>query len=792
MRTGVRGRGTAGDMLRMVALVVSVLLLSTTSGVFPGEALAQGVVREVAVEGNRRIEADTIRLYAGLEPGAAATPEALNLAARRIFATGLFADVSVVPEGARIVIRVRENPTINRISFEGNDVVDDEALLAAITSRPRRAYTRGAAEQDAQLIIETYRRTGRYGAEVTPKIIEQPDNRVDLVFEIVEGKVTEVVGITFVGNTKISDRRLRRAIQTSEANLLSFLFTSDNYDPDRLELDKQLLRRYYLERGYADFTVRSATAELSVERDGFFVTFSVEEGELYTYGPADVVTQAPGLDPEEFRALIETREGEVYNIREVERTIDRMSFLAGQKGFAFIQVRPQVTKDSENRRIAITYELVEGPRVYIERIDIRGNTSTLDRVIRRQFDVVEGDAFDARAIQRARGRIQALNFFARSDVRVEQGSAEDRAVVVVEVREKLTGSLAFGIGYSSSDGPLGSFIIQESNFLGRGQNVALELTVAGQRQAVDFRFFEPAFLDRDLGAGFALYYRRTDRTDESSYNEENIGFEPRVVFPTSENAKLELRYRISQDEIVPIDRAATARFQTSPFIEAEAGERFTSLLGYTYTLDYRDDPIETRSGWLAAVSQDIAGLGGDARYVRSIARAKAYTNFLDGDVVVSAEIEGGAIFGIDDEPTVRERFFLGGDSFRGFRFGGLGPKDTSIFPNGTSRANDFLGGNLYVVGRFQASFPLGLPEEYGVFGGVFADVGTLWSLDRTTITRNGNTFTVDDSPNLRAAIGVSLFWDSGFGPIRVNLAIPVLKEDTDEAEYFRFTAGTRF
>lgn len=789
-RGGIRG------MARGALIGLAVALALPIGGATPVPAQTAVRVGAILVEGNRRIPAETIRLYSGLQPGQTATPEQLNLAARNIFATGLFRDVRIEPRGGQVVITVAENPSINRISFEGNDVLDDDALAAVITSKPRHIFTRGSAEQDAQLIIEAYRRSGRYGAEVRPVVIEQPDNRVDLVFEIVEGDVTEVQGITFVGNEKFSDRRLRRAIQTSEANLLSFLFSSDNYDPDRLELDKQLLRRFYLEHGYVDFVVRSATAELSPDRKGFYITFAVEEGEQYRYGPSDVVSQAVGLDPEEFRPLIETREGEVYNVREVERTIDAMTFLAGQKGYAFIQVRPRVVRDPENRTISITYELVEGPRVYVERIDIRGNTSTLDRVIRRQFDIVEGDAFNSRAIQRARARIQELDYFSRAEVRVEPGSAEDRAIVVVDVTEKLTGSLALGIGYSSTDGPVGSFIIEERNFLGRGQEVRTELTVAGQRQSVRFSFFEPALLDRDLGAGFDLYYRQTDREDESSYNETNAGFEPRVVFPTSEEGRLELRYRISKDEITPITRAATSRVQTSEFINAEAGERYTSSIGYTYTHDLRDDPIETREGFLFRFSQDFAGLGGDSQYVRTVASAKAWTSFLDGDVVLSAEIEGGALLTFGTDTTVIDRFFLGGDSFRGFAYGGLGPLDSSLFPPGPNgevrRASDFLGGNYYAVARLQASFPIGLPEEYGIYGGVFADIGTLWGLDRNTITRNGNTFTVDDSANLRASVGLSLFWDSSFGPIRLNVAYPILSEDGDNKEYFRFTAGTRF
>ncbi|WP_170317701.1 outer membrane protein assembly factor BamA [Paroceanicella profunda] len=745
----------------------------------------------IDVRGNRRIEAETIRLYSGLEAGKAFSAEDLNLASRKIFATGLFSDVNVQPSGGTVVITVTENPTINRISFEGNDILDDDTLNTIINERPRRAYTRGGAEADAQLIIDAYRQSGRYGAEVKPVIIEQPDNRVDLVFEVFEGEVTEVESITFVGNKQISSRRLRRSIQTQEANLLSFLFTSDNYDPDRLELDKQMLRRYYLEHGFVDFTVLSAAAELSVDRTGFYVTFALDEGEQYTYGPATVSTQAAGLDPAEFEPLIQTTEGDTYNIRDVEKTIDEMTFLAGQKGYAFIQVRPQVVKDEVNHTISIDYQLVEGPKVYVERIDIRGNTSTLDRVIRRQFDVVEGDAFDSRAIERARQNISDLDFFSKEDVRVEPGSDDDRAVVVVDVEEKLTGSLSFGVGYSSSDGPIGSFVIAEDNFLGRGQQVSTQFVISGEYQSVAFDFFEPALLDRDLGAGFNVYYRQTDRTDESSYNETNIGFQPRMVFPLSESGDLEVRYRISQDEIDPIDRSGSQR--TSEFIKAEEGTRLTSSIGYTYTWDERDDPVETRAGWLMKISQDFAGIGGDSYYVKNVASMKGFTSFLDGDLVLSAEVEGGALIGFDDDTTVTERFFLGGDTFRGFTYGGFGPRDRGTDFSGHG-VDDALGGNFYAVTRLQASFPLGLPDDYGLYGGFFADIGTLWGLDSTSITSaNGNqTRTVDDAPNLRAALGVSLFWDSTFGPLRFNLAYPVMSEKGDDKEYFRFTAGTRF
>ncbi|MEM9012162.1 MAG: outer membrane protein assembly factor BamA [Pseudomonadota bacterium] len=747
-------------------------------------ALAQSAVsiQGIEVSGNRRIEAETIRIYSGLSAGERATPSDLNRAVRRIFATGLFSSVNIVPEGGVVQIQVVENPTINRISFEGNDVVDDDILLSSIRLRPRRAYTRSAAEADAQVIIDSYRATGRYAAEVEPVIIRQPDNRVDLIFEIFEGDVTEVSSISFVGNEAYSDRRLRGAIETSEANLLSFFFTDDTYDPDRIELDKQLLRQFYLERGYADISVGEAVAELSRDRDSFFLTFQVDEGEIYTFGEVEVISDTPGLDPETFFPVVAHEAGDIYNVNRVETTIDRMVFQAGVEGFAFIEVVPRVNRNAEERTISITYELQEGPRVFVERIDIVGNTATLDRVIRREFEFVEGDAFNRRAIQRATDNVRGLGYFSTVEVDVAQGSADDRAVITVEVEEELTGSLAFGVGFSSADGPIGSLELTERNFLGRGQTVNLAFSISGDDRLFRFGFTEPRLLDRDLAAGIDLFFEDADR-DESSFDLNSIGFEPRVSFPLSDNSRLSLRYRFSSDEIsdVPDDASAV--------VIGDEGTEITSLLGYTYTLDLRNSPIEPTSGYIVRLSQDFAGIGGDQTFVRTVARARAFRSFFGEDVIISGEVEGGALFSLGSDSRITDRFFLGGASFRGFEFGEIGPRD---FFQTSATTNDSVGGNFFAVGRFQASFPIGLPEEYGIFGGVFSDVGTIFGLDETTFVGDSGAFTIDDSAKLRASIGISLFWDSPFAPLRFDLALPVVQQDGDSDEIFRFSAGTRF
>ncbi|MEM7527362.1 MAG: outer membrane protein assembly factor BamA [Pseudomonadota bacterium] len=731
--------------------------------------------RGIVVRGNRRIEVATILAYMMLEPGDTVTAEQLNLAVRRLFDTGLFQDVAITGEGENLVVSVVENPSINEIVFEGNDALNDETLQGIISLRARFPFTPSRAEADAQAVIETYRRTGRYGAEVEPVVIERPENRVDLIFEISEGELTGVSSIDFVGNEAFSDRRLRGEIETSETGLLSGLISTDVYDPDRLELDKELLRQFYLSRGHADFTVLSATAELNPERDGFFITFTVEEGPVYAFGETDVLVNARGLDEEEFLALLpDDLAGDTYDAREVEEIANELTDLAGQRGFAFVQVRPQPRKNSEDLTIDVTFEVNEGNRIFIERIDIEGNTSTLDRVIRREIDIVEGDAFDARRIREAQARIRGLGYFESVDIDAEEGSADDRAVLKVKVAERSTGSLSLGLGFSTSAGPIGSLSVSERNFLGRGQIVSATVTAAGDTQVYDFSFTEPKVLDRDLRVGLRSFFIDDDRTDESSFQQVRGGFTPTIGFPLGPDLDISLRYSFLFDDIQSDSTA-------SPVILADDGDAITSSVGYTLLYDQRDDPIEPTGGYLLTWQQDIAGLGGDQRFIKNRASAKGWQGFLGDQVVASIELEGGALFSFGgSDSRITERFFLGSDSFRGFAVDGLGPRDLD--------ADDALGGNLFAVARLQISFPIGLPEELGVFGGAFIDAGTLWSLDETTFGE----LEIDDSASLRVSIGGLLFIDSPFGPIELSAGLPIVDEDFDEDEIFRVGIGTRF
>lgn len=751
--------------------------LPTVTG-FSDKASAQDGSAEqaVVIRGNRRIESETILSYMNIEAGQVVRAEDLNLAVRRLFDTGLFKDVQIVPSAQALIVEVVENPSINEIAFEGNDALADEDLSQIINLRARLPFTASAAEADAQAIIEVYRRTGRYGAEVEPVIIERSDNRVDLVFEIIEGDLTEVTSIDFVGNQVFSDRRLRGVIETSESSLLSDFFSTDVYDPDRLELDKELLREYYFERGYADFTVLSATAELTPERDGFFITFSVSEGEEYTFGSVTTAIEARGLEPEEFDALIPSDiEGEVYNATQVEELANDLTDLASQRGFAFVQVRTRPRKNEADRVIDIVFEVIEGPKVFIERIEIIGNTATLDRVIRRNIELVEGDPFDARKIRLAQRQIRALGYFSRVEMDTEQGSTQDRALLKVKVEEQSTGSLSFGIGFSTGSGPIGSVSLSERNFLGRGQVVRANVTAAGDTQVYDLGFTEPQFLDRDLSVGLRAFFIDEDQTDESNFELVRLGLVPTVGFPLSKDARLQLRYEFLRTE-VKVNPIA------SPAIQPDDGVRFTSQVGYLLSYDQRNDVVEPTGGYLLTLDQDFAGVGGDSRYTRVTATGKTWTSFFDDDVVASLELEASGIISFGDDIRINERFFLGGDSLRGFEAEGVGPRDTAT--------DDALGGNYLLATRAEVSFPLGLPEELGVFGGFFVDAGTLFTIDGNRIGANG--LPIDDTATFRVGAGALLFVDSPFGPIEMSFGIPVIKEDFDNSEFFRLTVGTRF
>lgn len=737
------------------------------------QSVPQIAIGSIAIEGNQRIERESILSYIRVNEGETASASDINESVRELFATGLFKDVRIEPVGSSLRVIVEENPIVNQIAIEGNDRIPDEAIISLLNSRERRVFTRAKAEADAELILEQYRRGGRYSASVEPKIIELPQNRVNLVFEVEEGPVTSINSIGFVGNTMFSDWRLRRVISTDETSIVNFLSQTDTYDPDRIEFDKNLLERFYNENGFPEFEVSSAVAEIAPDQSEFFLTFTIDEGEQFRFGSMDVVSNAEGVNTDDLARAITISEGAIYDVRDVDESIAAMKLLLGANGFAFTDIKPIPTFNSEGRTVGIKFEVNEGERVFVERINIEGNTRTLDRVVRREFELAEGDAFDALQVRRSRANIRGLGFFDTVAIEAEEGSAPDRVVLTTEVQERSTGQINFGIGFSTSEDVSGEVSIVERNLLGRGQFLRARARLSGSNSQFDLSFTEPAFLDRDVAVGFDAYRRETSDQDTSSFDTRNTGFSPRISFPLGKFTRFAPRYRISEDSIIDVPANA------SQIIRRDIGTEITSSLGYTLTHDRRNDAVEPSKGFYAQFSQDVAGLGGDTKYLLNRGKIKGYQRLFADGIIGTVELEGGAIVGFSDyDPTVSDRFFLGGDSFRGFENGGIGPEDKG----------DKLGGNVFGIMRAEVTFPLPLPDELGLSGGFFTDVGTVYDLDDVM----GDDGIVDDSANIRATVGASIFWRSPLGPVRFNFATPLASEDGDDEEFFRFTAGTRF
>jgi outer membrane protein insertion porin family len=779
-------------IVAVFASLLSFALPVAAPQVFAPAAQAQTVGR-IIVEGNQRIEAETVLSYMQLGPGDPFDSEKIDESLKTLFQTGLFSDVRIFRRGNNLVVTVEENPMINRVNFEGNSEVKDKDLEKEVELKERTMFTRAKVQSDVNRIIAVYRRQGFYSARVEPKIIRLPQNRVDLVYEITEGVETKIKSITFVGNEAFSDSDLRAQITTAETAWWKFMSTADRYDPDRLNYDKELLRRFYLKNGFADFRVISADAELAPDGESFYITFTVEEGPLYKVNSVAINKGDTNLDEGALRNAVQLTPGEDYDATKVDKSVENITIEAGKAGYAFAKVEPDIKKDEPNRTLDITYNITEGPRTYIERIDIVGNTRTLDEVIRRELRLYEGDAYNRVLVERGRRRLTGLDFFEKIDMREEPGSAPDRVILIVSVVEKSTGSLNLSAGYSTSDGIIGGVSITERNLLGRGQNVRLDTQLSWDRQSVDFGFTEPYFLDMPLSAGFDLFALNSSETDTTSYDSTKYGGALRTGFRLDEWQSLSFRYSLSRREVNVSDPE-----DVSPAILDSEGVTWKSAVASNYVYDDLDSPSKPSKGFRGKGTVEIAGLGGDVYYA-SVDTAAYYFMplFFDGVVM---KLEGNAGYMVpltSDDIPIQDRFFKGSDSFRGFERGGVGPRMTN-----TSGDSDSIGGQTYAIGTVETTFPLGLPEEFGLSGAVFSDFGTVFNAPEKTEQEGQGLCVSDgtddgeckvfDTPEFRLSVGAGLLWDSPFGPLRVDVAYPLLKADYDEEELFRFSVGTRF
>ena len=830
MGLGVRFyRGLAVCLVLAGILVGSGIVAVASSGV----AFAQSA-NSIAVQGNRRVEADTVRSYFKAGPGGQLGPAQIDDGIKSLYATGLFSDVRIEHSGGRLVINVVENPVINRVAFEGNKKAKDDQLKAEVQSKPRGTLSRPTVQADVQRIIEIYHRSGRFDVKVDPKIIELPSNRVDLVFEITEGQKTGVKLIRFVGAKAFSTVRLKDVIKTSESNWLSFLQTTDIYDPDRIEADRDLLRRFYLKHGFADVRIVSAVGEYDPAKKGFVVTFTIDEGAQYHVGTVNVVSNVRAISPASLHDSLKIGAGSIYNADLVEKSVEAMTIEVAKHGYAFANVRPRGDRDFEKKVINLTFVVEEGTRAYIERINISGNTRTRDYVIRREFDIGEGDAYNRALIDRAERRLKNLNYFKSVKITNEPGSAPDRVVINVAVEEMSTGEFSISGGYSTSDGFLAEVSVADRNLMGRGQFAKASVTYGQYSRGATVSFVEPYLLGYHMAGGIDLFARQTLANSYVSYNTQSVGINLRLGFALSEELTLTPHYSILQQEVsLPYyldDCSSTITgglFQTSPptlpyvppagytihipgavvpgdecysqgqsslpvRIELAKGPVIESIVGYTLAYNTLDNVKSPTSGLYASITQDVAGVGGNVNFIRTTADTRTYYEVLP-DIVGVLHLQGGDLSSWGGQSLrMLDNFQMGPNLVRGFAPNGIGPRDlTTLTPGQT---NDALGGTMFWGASVEAQTPLYfLPKEIGIKIAAFADAGSLWNYkSETSWAVTGETMQVADNMAVRSSVGMGLIWDSPLGPLRFDFAYAVTKQSYDQTQFFRFSGGAKF
>ena len=740
-------------------------------------AHAAETITAIEVSGNRSVETEVVRTTLELRKGESYDPGKADRSLKNLFATGLFADVRIDRRGTKLIVTVVENPIVASVGFEGNSAVDKSKVEAAVELKSGARFTRSKAQADVVKLRELYYRAGRLSSTVEPKITEKGEGRVDVTFVIKEGEVNKVDSITFRGNHAFSESQLRDVISTAESGWFDFLKSTAFYDPERLDTDRQMLRRHYLKRGYLDAQVLAPEATKNETGTGYKIVFPVDEGERYAFGTVTVDSSLPGIDTAKLFGAQLPKAGDVYNQELLEKSEERLMLALSEQSQPFARVRPVPTRDPSGRTVGIKFLIEEGPHIYVERIEIVGNTKTKDPVIRREVRIAEGDPVNAFMLERARIRIQALGFFKSVALKQRRGSAPDKVVILFEVVEQETIDLAFGAGYSSSEGVIGDISITERNLFGNGQWLRLKLAGSFTRAQVDVGFTEPRFLGTNIAAGFDLFYKDADYTTESSYKSQRFGGGLRLGIPLSDETTLGLNYKLSRSQIYDVGPDASAAIREAA-AGGDSGTYWTSSVGYSVTYDTRNSKKMPTSGVYYTIGQDVAGLGGDVRYIRSVGETRGYYAVNDS-VTLMGRAMGGMITGWGgDDVRLLDLFYKGGESVRGFAPSGLGPRDTQ------SKNQDALGGRMFYATTAETLFNVpGVTESTGIRPAVFVDAGALWGVNTTASKLPG---LAGNSASPRISTGVGIAWDSPLGPLRLDYAIPLVKQASDKTQPFSF------
>jgi len=749
-------------------------------GLIASPLQAAETISAVEITGNRTVEAEVVRSHVKLAPGNAYDAAKVSQSIKALFATGLFAHVSIERRGTNLIVKVAENPIVSAVLLEGNAAADKAKLDEQVQLKPRARYTDAKAHADALRLREHYRRLGRLATTVEPSVTYQSDGRVEVTYVIKEGAVTKVDAIRFVGNRAFSEAQLRDVVSTSQSGWFDVLKTAAFYDPERIEQDKDLLRRHYLKQGFPDARVLSAEAVQNPQGTGYTITFTVEEGDRFTFAPPSIESSLRGANAEKLQDLVSVKPGSVYNQEAIEKSVENMTLALSDQGLAFAQVKPTPKRDADGHTIAIAFRIEDGPRIFVERIDIAGNKKTQDFVIRREFRVAEGDAVNAFLIERGRRRVQALGFFKSVTLKRRVGSAPDKVIITVEVVEQETINFGIGVGYSTAEGIVGDISISEKNLFGSGQALGLKLSGSLVRLQAELGFTEPHFLGSDVAAGFDLFYKDVDYTRQASYMSERIGGDLRLRYPLSDEWSVGVNYTFVRSTLYNVgNQASLAIKEAIPgYPNATSATYYTSSVGYSLAYDTRDNKRRPTSGVFYTVAQDLAGVGGDVRYIRSVGELRAYYPVTD-DITAVGRATGGIISGWGGQDVrLLDLFYKGGETVRGFATAGIGPRDM------LSANQDALGGQMFYSTTAELLFQLpGVPQDIGLRGAVFADAGSLWGVNGTAAALPG---LAGNTATPRGSIGIGLAWDSPIGALRADYAVPIVKQPSDKLQPFSF------
>ena len=736
-------------------------------------AWADVTIKTIDVKGVQRMEPATVLSYLPFEKGDEVSQSELDQALKELYKTGFFSDVKLDVNGSTLTIQVDERPIVAHIAFEGNDKIEENVLMNEIHMKERDVYTPTKLREDVKRLKTIYQRMGLYSAQITTDVETMSRNRVDIVYKINEGPKNYIEKIRFVGNKHFSSSDLKEELISKEKKWYRFFSSTDTYDPDRLEYDKEMLRRFYYSKGYMDFEIKDVTVQTDEKTKNFIVTFDLDEGKRYRFGTANIQVTLPEVNAQKLEKQITFKKGQIYNAEYIEETIQNITDELGREGYAFVEITPVFKKDPKTQVADVTFKVKEGARVFVNRIDITGNSRTLDKVIRREFRLNEGDPFNTDKIRRSRQRIENLGYFDKVNLKtVPVANAPDKTDIAVDVSEKSTGAFNVGIGWSTYDGLLFEVGVQERNFLGTGKIVGVTASTSGRETQVDLSYTDPYFMDKPISAGFDLFHIDRDYTDDSSYKAKTTGGALRSGWDYSERVRQTVKYTLQQDNVTDIDNDA------SIYIKEQEGKNVVSMIGQVLSYDTRDNIFNPTEGFYTSLGLDLAGIGGDTRFVRVNANAAKYYEVMD-QWVLSVSASAGYIYGLNQEVRINNRYYLGGSTLRGFDVAGVGARDKAT--------GDALGGDWRVTASTQLMFPLGLPSEFGIKGKVFMDAGMLGKPDGHYAKD-----TIDYNNTPRVSVGTGVLWQSPMGPINIDLGFPIVKEDYDETEVFRLNFGTGF